>query len=201
MSDLRELICADPGLPKPDSTPPYWLKPLHPLAALQSSNLPAHVDVVIVGSGITGLSLARSILEGNPELSVAVLEARTLCSGATGRNGGHLIAPFALAYRELKKTVGKESALNIIDFTNCNVEEVAQLASTITPQESEIRQVTRLRTYIDSAVYDGERESIKEYELDFPERRGQFEFIDSQTCLKVRDSLPYFQDPLRTHVF
>jgi glycine/D-amino acid oxidase-like deaminating enzyme len=48
--------------------------------------LPRHVDVLIIGSGITGVSCARTLLrKGPPSLRVLVLEARDVCSGATGR--------------------------------------------------------------------------------------------------------------------
>lgn len=56
--------------------------------------LPDRADIVIVGAGITGASFARALLEqnhgkdsaGNP-LKVIILEARGVCSGATGRCG------------------------------------------------------------------------------------------------------------------
>lgn len=51
--------------------------------------LPKEVDVVIVGSGITGASAARSLAEdeGAKGLSIVMLEAREACWGATGRVG------------------------------------------------------------------------------------------------------------------
>lgn len=79
--------------------------------------LPHEADVVVIGSGLTGVSavdelvrlhLASSSSEntheggqpsldnrrsaGQPTLRIVVLEARMFCSGATGRNGGHLTA-------------------------------------------------------------------------------------------------------------
>lgn len=40
-------------------------------------------DVVVVGAGIIGLSIARQLLNGS-DLSVAVVDAAVPCSGATG---------------------------------------------------------------------------------------------------------------------
>ncbi|PVG03141.1 FAD dependent oxidoreductase [Serendipita vermifera] len=54
-------------------------------------------DIVIIGSGITGISIAlelgKLVREAkNGSIKVVILEARDFCSGATGRNGGHLTA-------------------------------------------------------------------------------------------------------------
>jgi len=52
-----------------------------------TTELPAHADVVIVGSGITGTSAARDLAEDAraKDLQVVMLEAREACWGATGR--------------------------------------------------------------------------------------------------------------------
>jgi glycine/D-amino acid oxidase-like deaminating enzyme len=46
------------------------------------------VDVAIVGGGFTGLWAAIALLDADPSLSVAVLEAERVGWGASGRNGG-----------------------------------------------------------------------------------------------------------------
>ncbi|CAA7396443.1 unnamed protein product [Spirodela intermedia] len=46
-------------------------------------------DVVIVGAGIIGLTVARQFLIGS-DLSVAVVDARVPCSGATGAGQGYI---------------------------------------------------------------------------------------------------------------
>lgn len=64
--------------------------PPHPeLSTIQSPELSRETDIVIIGSGITGCSVARALLEEEPlgPVHVTILEARTLTSGATGRNG------------------------------------------------------------------------------------------------------------------
>ena len=42
-------------------------------------------DVVVIGSGITGTSFAYNALSRQGTLRVVMLEARDVCSGATGR--------------------------------------------------------------------------------------------------------------------
>jgi hypothetical protein len=77
-----------PGLPRPQPTISYWQDPPDALAGLRTTDhLPEHVDVVIIGSGITGASIAYNLLVKQPQLSIVLLEAREAASGASGRNG------------------------------------------------------------------------------------------------------------------
>ena len=50
------------------------------------------VDVAIVGGGLSGLWTAYHLLDGQPGLRVAVLERERVGFGASGRNGGWLMA-------------------------------------------------------------------------------------------------------------
>ncbi|KAI1816707.1 FAD dependent oxidoreductase [Poronia punctata] len=79
--------------PVPHSTVPFWRTQLHELDSYQStSELPGKQDIVIIGAGFAGAALAYHLLKDRPDSkpTVTVLEAREACSGATGRNGGHL---------------------------------------------------------------------------------------------------------------
>ncbi|KAH9989908.1 FAD dependent oxidoreductase [Russula compacta] len=88
------------SLPVSNATRSFWMagKPgVNPLARIGSTGpLTTDADICIIGSGITGVSVAYHLskLLGNEAtaLSVVILEARDFCSGATGRNGGHLTA-------------------------------------------------------------------------------------------------------------
>lgn len=93
MNHFKDLILSDPGLPRTNGSDPYWLSAKHHLAEAQSPSLPTATDVAIIGSGITGTSVAYNLLKNlGSGLAVTVLEARALCSGATGRNGGNLLS-------------------------------------------------------------------------------------------------------------
>ena len=48
----------------------------------------SYVDVAIIGGGFAGLSSARSLKLKNPNLSVALIEAKHIGFGASGRNAG-----------------------------------------------------------------------------------------------------------------
>jgi len=86
------------GLPCEQSSTSFWHSQPSPLLLAHRStrNLPQTADVVVIGSGITGASVAHHLLAGNNGskdsdhgLNVVMLEAREACWGATGRNGGH----------------------------------------------------------------------------------------------------------------
>ncbi|KAI8313525.1 hypothetical protein K4K61_007652 [Colletotrichum sp. SAR11_59] len=72
---------------------PYWVAnyPIEFEVEAENAALPARVDVAIIGSGITGAVVAYELSRQKPNLNVAVLEARGICTGATGRNGGHTV--------------------------------------------------------------------------------------------------------------
>jgi ribulose 1,5-bisphosphate synthetase/thiazole synthase len=77
--------------PVENSTTSFWrANDLHQLDNYRSPTFPSEADIVIVGAGYAGASLAYHILErtaGNQSHSIVILEAREACSGATGRNG------------------------------------------------------------------------------------------------------------------
>lgn len=143
---LMKRANSPPGIPVPNPTSPYWLDdPPFPELVDRQDDIPAQADLVIIGSGIAGVSAAKAVLElwpgngntpsssdgsdededededyvdgGKPRaLLVVVLEARQICSGATGRNGGHIkSAPYEV-YSDMKKKLGHERACDIVRF-------------------------------------------------------------------------------------
>ena len=75
--------------PVPHATLPFWRTQLHPLDSHRSTtDLPRECDILIIGAGLSGVSTAYNLLLDNPTPpSIVLLEAREVCSGATGRNG------------------------------------------------------------------------------------------------------------------
>ena len=86
----------------------YWTDSA-PAFQPQARDLPAQVDVAVVGGGFTGLSAALALAKRGA--SVAVLEAGVrVAAEASGRNGGHVNNGLAVDYAEVAAKVGVERA-------------------------------------------------------------------------------------------
>lgn len=116
----------DPGLPVPNATTPFWHSSPHHLANHQSPWPTDTVDVVIIGSGISGMGLSRTLLSLKPDLRVVLVDARALCSGATARNGGHIKTMTFAMWEERKRTFGIEEAIRISEFENSHLQAMTQ---------------------------------------------------------------------------
>ncbi|BBO99611.1 NAD(P)/FAD-dependent oxidoreductase [Sulfuriferula nivalis] len=72
-------------------------------------------DVCVVGAGLAGLSAAIELADRG--YSVIVLEAETVGWGASGRNGGQIIAGLACDQSVIEKALGFEAARQAWDIT------------------------------------------------------------------------------------
>jgi gamma-glutamylputrescine oxidase len=81
-------------------------------------------DVVVVGAGFAGLSAALEMAQRG--LSVVVLEADRIGSGASGRNGGQVIVGYASGQGPFEAQLGAEDAQRAWDMSVEAVELVEQ---------------------------------------------------------------------------
>ncbi|KAL8917012.1 MAG: hypothetical protein Q9172_006007 [Xanthocarpia lactea] len=118
-----------PTLPRSNPTSSYWQDPPHRISTHRTTGeLPESVSTIIIGSGITGASIAYNVLDKPGTSSVLMLEARTTCSGATGRNGGHTKAASYRAFLDNLRDLGEEEAAKITRFENRNIKAVHAFA-------------------------------------------------------------------------
>ncbi|KAI1323890.1 FAD dependent oxidoreductase [Xylariaceae sp. FL0255] len=134
-------------LPRPNPTQSYWQQDADPIIAEHrtTSTLPSKADTLIIGSGITGTAIAYNLLStqstttiNNSERgndpprrppSVVMLEARTACSGATGRNGGHTKAASYRTFAHHASHQGMAEAAKIARLELANIRAVHTFAA------------------------------------------------------------------------
>ncbi|KAF9739689.1 hypothetical protein PMIN02_012378 [Paraphaeosphaeria minitans] len=153
----------------------YWQHPKSPLAATiepECSNPTRPYDYAIIGSGISGTMIAYNIFKTKPSARVVMIDAREICSGATGRNGGHTKAASYRTYLQHKEELGKEEALKIARLEYANIIETHALA-----KELEIDCENQICSTVD-IVYDAQtfeegKKAIEELEADATEEERQ----------------------------
>lgn len=123
--------------------------------------MPETADVVIVGSGITGAAATRALVELTPRpLKIVVLEARQLCSGATGRNGGHIkCTPYDL-FAWFRKILGDPKAAEVVRFYMRHLEVLKEVGEQV--PEGQIREVETADLFVDAEEFEKAKESVRE---------------------------------------
>ncbi|KAF5667743.1 FAD dependent oxidoreductase superfamily [Fusarium denticulatum] len=189
LKNVSNAILRDPGLPRPDPTVSAWQVPPHPsLASIQSRDLPEFTDFAVIGSGITGCSVTKTLLEhpSTTNSRVTVLEARTLVSGATGRNGGHLVTASGHTFGPLAEQHGIEAAREITRFSIMNIDHLMRLAREFDPalqEECQIRVVLKVMAVGDDETWASAKSSVLGFQDKVPEYSAYHSIIE-------RDQVP-----------
>lgn len=201
-STLLAQVGGDPGLPQPKPTVSSWQLPPHPdVGHIQSKVLPETTDYLIIGSGIAGCGVAKTLLDhpGSGSKIVTVLDARGLCSGATGRNGGQLVKPYALRYAQLAESFGHEMATKIARMALHTLEEMHRLAAAYDDElkaEANARRVTKCIVYMDKESWSRVQGAVEMYEAHLPEEKGSFQLVPKEQVEAVSCiSNPIDSDP------
>ncbi|KAI5360275.1 Putative FAD dependent oxidoreductase, FAD/NAD(P)-binding domain superfamily [Septoria linicola] len=195
----------DPQLPRVNPTEACWQLPASPIAHIRSENLPTKTTYAIIGSGVTGCSVAKNLLEGlnlhadadtdeetakgEVRRMVTVLEARTLTSGATGRNGGHLVSPLPEEFCEFEKYLGREATTKIARFANRTLEAMFKLAEEGDEElrnAAEARRVLSVCAYYDRGVFEEVKRSMRRYEECLPEEKGDSEIFEGEEAAREK---------------
>ncbi|KAI5992876.1 FAD dependent oxidoreductase, partial [Pisolithus albus] len=199
-----------PGLPIAEPTRSFWTYPPSAILSrlVQDSDgsrcaaVPEYADVVVIGSGISGASFVRTLLNADRQrinkrehehkrLTVVMLEAYDACSGATGRlallthflhrNGGHINPPLYHDYEELKNTLGLRAAQHIIRFRLAHLEIQQRVGETDAP-DADCRTVEAVDVYYDEETFEEAKRLLKVYKRDMPVEGQQ------QTSVKLSGS-------------
>jgi gamma-glutamylputrescine oxidase len=139
---------------------PFWLseatEPLPP-----SARGSGRVDVAIVGAGITGCAAALQLARAGRR--VRVHDARTVASGASGRNGGFVLRGGAARYDIARESYGADAARELWRRTEAALDRMEQLAG------PELRRPGSLRLAADPeerTAIRAEYEALREDEFD-----------------------------------
>jgi len=88
------------------------------------------VDVAIVGAGYTGLWTAYYLLQRDPGLRVAVLEAQVVGFGASGRNGGWCSALLPMGLDAMAAASDRTRAARLQALMHETVDEIGRVVAT-----------------------------------------------------------------------
>ncbi|KAF9526006.1 FAD dependent oxidoreductase-domain-containing protein [Crepidotus variabilis] len=192
---LYKRISASPGIPVPNSSTPFWQFPNSPIAQHGAdARLPLEADVVIIGSGISGTAVARTLLEypshkakdqSGATIHVVMLEARDACSGATGRNGGHACPNVYNEYADLKAHHGAAAAIEILRFRLAHIETLIEVAEEEGLLEaSQVRIVDDYDAFMHPDLIRQMKAQLDEFLREVPEDLAHsFEVIEEREAL------------------
>jgi len=107
---MHQLVNPPPFAPDVKFTPYWWDRTPRP--ALPEGKLPGAVDVLVIGSGYTGLAAALQIARGGR--STLVIDAGDAGFGCSTRNGGQVSTSVKPGFAELARRHGAERAAGIV---------------------------------------------------------------------------------------
>ena len=102
----------------------FWLD--EPTEGPRGPRLTGPVDVAVVGGGVTGCACALTLAQAG--VRVRLHEARTIASGASGRNGGFALRGGAMSYDAARETFGPERATAFWRLTERALDRMEGLA-------------------------------------------------------------------------
>lgn len=131
--------------------------------------------MTIIGFGISGASIAKTLLESTRgSIRVTILEARDICSGATGRNGGHILET-GDDYDEFVRIFGIDGARRIMRFRLAHLEELMGVVEGDgVVAETQARRVQFLSAYFDDEAWLEALRKLRRLKEGMPEESREF---------------------------
>lgn len=200
VSKLKKALFTDPQVPRPEPTISLWQEPPNPVVGhIQSPTLPREADYVVIGSGITGCSVTKSLLENQRLVSdrreaprIVVVEARGLVSGATGRNGGQLVSPVGQSYSTLVRRFGAENANEMTKFSLLNIETLLKTIDGLDEDlkaQCEIRRLNKVAVALDQESQEATISSLEAFRAAHSTHRKMHSSLTAEELHKVSGSM------------
>ena len=153
---------------------PYWLdEPHDPRPPLEGD---VEVEACVIGAGVAGLSCARRLARRGIE--TLVLEREAVAGGASGRNGGFLLAGLAPFHNDAIELYGRDYARRAYARTLAVQEEMYAVAEELGVGDA-VRRVGSLRV----SASEEEAEHVREHAAALRDDGFPAELLD-------RDELP-----------
>jgi glycine/D-amino acid oxidase-like deaminating enzyme len=146
---------------KLDSKPNNSLWADYSSEPLLTGDFNSSYDVAIIGGGFSGLWSAYHLLELNPELSIAIFEAKRCGFGASGRNGGWASSDYPVYRKTLEKRHGKAKTDELFKALTNSIDEIGIIAKKLAPGANFVKSGTLMfarNSAQESRLKDGQDE-------------------------------------------
>jgi gamma-glutamylputrescine oxidase len=153
-------------------TEPFWLAQSRPTVSGRDLD---HVDIAVIGAGITGCACAAALAREGKR--VRVYDARGIGEGASGRNGGFALRGAAARYDVARETYGADAARDLWRRTEAALDRLESIAGAAFRRTGSLRLAADVEERVEiKAEYDALREDgfAAEWRDEVPHLRPDF---------------------------
>ena len=185
--------------PHPSPTFSYWSKSAIQLPSHDHlrSTLSQKPPVVILGTGITSVSIAYALFPLLPTTHLLVLDARSICDGATGRNGGHCKVTPHEELAKLTPRFGATRAAELVRFQMRHLESLREICELVDgeneAEKTEFREVETVDFYVDKELFEDARKKVEAMRDVMPDVEAKV--WEAESARQVRGLPTYLKGP------
>uniref|UniRef100_L2G5B9 FAD dependent oxidoreductase, putative n=2 Tax=Colletotrichum fructicola (strain Nara gc5) TaxID=1213859 RepID=L2G5B9_COLFN len=139
---------------------------------------------------MSGTSIAWHLLKDNATnpLRIAMIEARQACSGATGRNGGHIRPSSYSEYAGAKQSVSQAEAAKITRLRSAHVDALISAANSL-PEEgrqaAEARVVDSIDAFFDEKEWKTAIEQLQVLKREVPDVGNEWTAFEKEEARNI----------------
>ncbi|KAL4916731.1 FAD dependent oxidoreductase [Aspergillus aurantiobrunneus] len=199
-------VCKDPMYPQPNPSQPFShgepsLRDVEHTQSGQSDREP--VSFAIIGSGMTGCSVAHAMLKHNffRNDNILILEAGALASGATGCSVGQVTTLNAKDWGEIAEVYGKRKATEVAWFSQRNLDRLREVVESQCPEVqrmADFKRVTTITNFNSDQVWDQYSQFDATFQQYCPQLGGRLAMRDAsyvKSTYRFTDSYGAVESP------
>jgi glycine/D-amino acid oxidase-like deaminating enzyme len=156
---------------------PYWLDPPPLARAFPCGDLPARTDVLVIGSGYTGVAAAIRLRQAG--LQVTLIDRQKLATAASARNGGMTLTGLSKSLTTIEDRLGVETAKQLFAESLQSINAVERLVT-----EGGIDCDFRRCGHLEAAFKLSHFEKLKREQENLQNRYHRF-LLNSDYCAQV----------------